>query len=105
MSALLLGEERFSWKLALETAAQNARRGGVLGAATGGVVTGLILLTSMTIRTDMQITSLSFTATAQRRDALAVQLSMAHVPRPSALAKLLDVGSIGIGVLADFVGG
>lgn len=104
LSALLVGEERYAWKVALETAAENARRGGVLGAATGGAVSGLIFLSSMNILTDIQITSLSFAATAGQRDTLAVKMSLAHVPRPSALAKLLDLGSIGIGVLADFAG-
>ena len=58
----------------------------------------------MTIRTDMQVQSLTFSASAARRDVLEVSISLAHVPRPSLLGKLLDVASIGVGALADGLG-
>jgi hypothetical protein len=105
MSGVLLGGERYAWKLSLETLADTSKRGGALATFTGGAAGGLILVTSMTIRTDMQVQSLTFTATAGKRDALDVTISMAHVPLPGALGKLLDVASIGIGALADFGGG
>jgi hypothetical protein len=104
LSGLLVGTERYAWKAALESAAESSRRGGFMAGVTGGAVTGLILLTSMTIRTDMQVKTLSFSATAARRDTLAVSVSLVHMPRPSALARLFDLGSIGIGALADFGG-
>jgi hypothetical protein len=69
---------------------------------TGGTVGGLILVTSMTIRTDMQVQSLSFTASAQKRQAIDVSVSLAYMPLPGALAKLLDVASLGVGALSDW---
>lgn len=104
LSGVLVGAERFSWKLALETMAETSKRGGALGKFTGGKFSGLILVTSMTIRTDMQIQTLTFTASATKRDVLDVSISMAYVPLPSSMGKLLDVASVGVGALADFGG-
>jgi hypothetical protein len=58
----------------------------------------------MTIRTDMQIKSLGFSASAAKRDAIDVSISMVHLPLPSALGTLLDVASLGVGALADIAG-
>jgi hypothetical protein len=102
LSGVLVGDERYAWKLALENLAEASKRGSALAAMTGGLAGGLILVTSMTIRTDMQVQSLSFTASAQKRDALDVSLSMAHMPLPGALAKLLDIASLGVASLADW---
>ena len=104
LSGLLVGPDRYAWKLELETLADVSKRGGALAAATGGRAGGLILITSMTIRTDMQIQSLSFTASAAKRDALDVSLSLAHMPLPGALAKLLDTASLAVGALSDWKG-
>lgn len=104
LTGVLVGPERHAWKLALETLAETGRRGSAIGAMTGGAVSGLVLVTAMTIRTDMQVESLSFTASAAKRDLLDVSVSMVHLPRPSALGKLLDVASVGIGALADGLG-
>jgi hypothetical protein len=102
LAGVLVGPERYSWKLSLETLADVGKRGSSIGAFTGGKVSGLILVTSMTIRTDMQIQSLSFTATSLKRDALDVSIQMAFMPLPGALAKLLDAASLAIGGLADW---
>jgi hypothetical protein len=104
LSGVLVGPERYAWKLGLETLADVAKRGSSVAALTGGAVSGLILITSMTIRTDMQIQTLSFTATAQKRDALDLSMSMAYMPLPGALAKLLDAASLAVGGLADWAG-
>jgi hypothetical protein len=104
LSGVLVGEERHAWKLALETLAETGRRGSAIAAMTGGAVSGLVLITAMTIRTDMQVESLSFTATAGKRDVLDVSIGLVHMPKPSALAKLLDVASVGVGALADAFG-
>ena len=80
LSGVLVGTERFAWKLALETMAESSKRGTALAAMTGGQVGGLILVTSMTIRTDMQIQSLTFTASSAKRGALDVSISMAYMP-------------------------
>ena len=104
LSAVLVGPERYAWKLALEGLAESSRRGSPLAAYSGGAVSGIILVTSMTIRTDLQVQSLSFTASASRRDTLDVAISMVHLPLPGGLAKLLDHASLGVGGLADFGG-
>jgi hypothetical protein len=104
LTGVLVGTERFAWKLALENMAENSKRGGLIASLTGGRISGLILVTSLTIRTDMQIQSLSFTASAAKRDALDVSITMAHMPLPGALGKLLDVAAIGVGALTDAFG-
>lgn len=104
LSGMLVGAERYAWKFSLETLAEAGKRGSALGAFTGGRFSGLILVTSMTIRTDMQIQSLTFGATAAQRDALSVSVSMAHMPLPGGLGKLLDIASIGVAALADWGG-
>lgn len=104
LSGVLVGAERNAWKLALETLAETSKRGGALTSFTGGKVSGLILVTSMTIRTDMQIQSLSFSVSAAKRDVIDVSMTLAYMPLPGALGKLLDVASIGVGVLADLGG-
>lgn len=104
LSGVLVGAERYAWKFALETMAEASKRGTALAAYSGGKFSGLVLVTSMTIRTDMQIQSLTFAASAQRRDVIDVTIAMAHLPRPSILGKLLDVASVGVGALADFGG-
>ncbi|MDB5370568.1 MAG: hypothetical protein JWP20_2126 [Roseomonas sp.] len=112
LRGMLVGPERFAWKLALETQAEAAQRGSaaaaVVGALAGAVgapglaASGLVLVTTMTIRTDMQVKQLSFAATSTRREVIDVTISLEHLPRPSALGKLLDVASLGVGALADF---
>lgn len=104
LTAVLPGPERYAWKLALETLAESSRKGSPLAAMTGGAAGGLILITSMTIRTDVYVQSLTFNASAGRRDTLDVSISMAHLPLPSALGKLLDIASVAVGGLADFAG-
>jgi phage protein U len=101
LSGVLVGGERYAWKLLLETLAESSKRGSALASFTGGKVGGLILVTSMTIRTDMQVQSLVFGATAAKRDTLDVTITMAYMPLPGSLGKLLDVASVGIGALAD----
>jgi len=104
LSGILVGAERYAWKLLLERIAEASKRGTALGALTGSKVGGLILVTSMTIRTDMQIQSLSFTVSATKRDVIDVAITMAHMPLPSALGSLFSAVSVGVGALADFGG-
>jgi hypothetical protein len=104
LSGILVGPERYTWKLALETMAESSKRGSALSAMTGGTVGGLILITSMTIRTEMQVQALSFGSSSSKRDVLDISITMIHMPKPSALGKLLDVASVAVGGLADFGG-
>ena len=102
LTGLLAGPERFAFKFSLETLAESGKRGSVLEGLTGGAASGLILITGMTVRTDMQIQSLTFTAQAGRRDVLDVTITLAHMPRPGALAKLLELSNVGVRGLVDF---
>jgi hypothetical protein len=102
LSGLLVGPQRFVFKFMLETMADLSKRGTAIERISGGTTSGLTLITSMTIRTDMQIQSLTFTASAARRDVLDVSVALAHVPRPGVLAKALDAARLGVGALADF---
>jgi phage protein U len=105
LSGLLVGPQRFTFKFMLETMADLSKRGTAIERITGGITSGLTLITSMTIRTDMQIQSLTFTASAPRRDVLDVSIALVHVPRPGVLAKVLDASRpLGVGALADFAG-
>jgi hypothetical protein len=104
LTGILVGPERFAWKLALETMAESSKRGSALAAMTGGKVGGLILITSMTIRTDMQVQTLTFSASSGKRGVIDVSIGLAYMPKPSALGKLLDVAGVAIGALSDFGG-
>jgi hypothetical protein len=104
ISAMLVGPSRFAWKLALEQLAESSRRGTALAALSariGARVGGLVLVTPLTIRTDIQVQSLSFTANAGKRDALDVQLTLVHLPLPSLFGKLLEVGDVLVQGLRD----
>ena len=72
LSGVLVGVERFAWKLALELAADAAVRGSALASYSQGAIGGLALVTSMTIRTDIYIQSLSFSSTAAKRNAIEI---------------------------------
>jgi hypothetical protein len=104
LSGVLVGDERYGLKLLLETLAESSKRGSALAAMTNGQLSGLIVVTAMTIRTDMQVQSLSFTASAAKRDALDVSISFAYMPLPGSLGKLLDTASLGVAMLADAAG-
>src|SRR6266567_9381462 len=85
LSGVLIGAERFAWKLALETLAESSKRGSAIASFTGGKVSGLILVTSLTIKTDMQVQSLTFNVSAAKRGVIDVSITMAYMPLPSAL--------------------
>lgn len=101
LTGLLVGPTRYALKLLLENQAEAGQRGSAAAAITGGTVGGLILVTAMTIRTDMQVKQLSFSASAARRQTIAMTISLEHLPKPSALGKLLDIASVGLGALMD----
>lgn len=101
LTAVLLGPERYTWKLSLENLAEASRRGTALSKRTSGAVGGLILITSATIRTDLAVQAMTITLSAARRDTLDVTMRLVHLPRPGSLAKLLDIASVGVGGLTD----
>jgi hypothetical protein len=106
LQGVLLGKERFVWKLALETIAESGRRGGaglVAGLSALGLdISGVVLVTAMTIRTDMQIQALTFGATANRRDAIDVSVQLVHLPPPGARSKLLEMGNVAVASLGGW---
>ncbi len=105
MSGVLVGEERFTWKFLLETLAEASKRGSAIESWTSGAVTGLILVTALTIRTDMQIQQLSFNMSASKNQVIDVTISMKHMPRPGGLGKLLDLAALGVAALGDWGSG
>lgn len=100
LSGLLVGERRMAQKLALETLAESAMRGSPMGFASGGVFDGLILVTSLGIRMNMFVQSLSITASSAKIGALDVSLSLIQAPKLGILGKLTDA-ALAIGSLSD----
>jgi hypothetical protein len=103
LSAVLVGPQRFAWKQSLELLADFSKRGGAIGSFTSGTVSGLILVTRMTVRINLQVTELSFTASAQRLDTLDVTIGLQHVPRPGPADLLLDVGAAAAMTAVEFL--
>ena len=101
LSAVLIGPLRLEWKTALENIAEASRYGTVLTPKTGGLGTGLVLVSSATVRTNLAVQSLSFSLTAGRRDTIDVTLRLIHLPPPGSLTRLLDTTSIAVGALTD----
>ncbi|MFA7587103.1 MAG: hypothetical protein WCY11_13075 [Novosphingobium sp.] len=101
LNGLLVGPGRYGFKLMLENQAEAAQRGSAAAKITGGAIGGLILVTAMTIRTDMQVKELTFSENATRRQTLSLGISLEHLPRPTAIGKLLDIASVGVGALMD----
>jgi hypothetical protein len=104
LSATLVGAGRFAWKLALEQLAEASRRGTALSrfsSAAGVRAGGLILIAGLTVHTDVQVQSLTFTTSAARRDVIDVQLSLVYLPLPSLVGKLLDTANVGVRALHD----
>jgi hypothetical protein len=106
ISAILPGAERYGFKLALETLAEASLGSGLLGGL--GIASpapmGIILWTPMTLRTDMYIQSLSFSASASKRAALDVSITLVHLPRPGLGGEWLDLGNAVVSTALDATG-
>lgn len=102
LSASLIGPDRFLFKEGLEFVAEQSMRGSWLEGITKGATGGLVFITTMTIRTDMYVQSLSFSASASRRETLDLSMTLAHLPRPGMLSQYLDLAAIGLGAALDF---
>lgn len=105
ISGVLPGWERYLWKEALETLAENALGGGLIGTMLGGPSPlGIILWTAMTLRSDMYIQSLSFSASSTKRSALDVSMTLVHLPRPGPSAMVTDMVNCAVGSALDAAG-
>lgn len=82
IEAVLVGSTRLIVKKGLEAMALTSR---TMAAATAPALklAGLPVVCGMTISLDMQITSLRFTQSNQKRDALDVSITLEQVPRSS----------------------
>jgi hypothetical protein len=82
VEAVLVGSSRLVVKKGLEAMALTSR---TMAAATAPALklAGLPVVCGMTISLDMQITSLRFTQSNQKRDALDVSITLEQVPRSS----------------------
>ncbi|TMV00046.1 hypothetical protein [Streptomyces sp. DASNCL29] len=103
LSALLIGPQRYAWKQGLELMANFAKRGGAIGRFTGGKVSGLILATRMSVRMNMHVTELSFTASAQRLDTIEVTVGLQHVAPPGPVDLLVDAGVLAASTASEFL--
>jgi hypothetical protein len=95
IEAVLFGPDRLLLKKGLEALALTSR---ALAAAAAPLlaVTGIPVVTGLTISLDMQITDLRFTQSAQKRDALDVAISLTHVPRSSISAALGELADLAL---------
>ncbi|WP_435971992.1 hypothetical protein [Streptomyces sp. Qhu_M48] len=87
VEAVLVGRTRLLSKKGLEAMALTSR---ALAGSTAPLmkVAGLPVVCGMTVSLDMQITSLRFTQSNQKRDAVDVTISLEQVPRSSLTAML-----------------
>jgi hypothetical protein len=95
IEAVLFGPDRLLIKKALEALALTSR---ALAAAAAPLlaVTGIPVVSGLTVSLDMQITDLRFTQSAQKRDALDVAISLTHVPRSSVSAVLGELADLAL---------
>ncbi|MGW6534750.1 hypothetical protein ACWGBV_00740 [Streptomyces sp. NPDC055051] len=89
VEAVLVGRTRLLSKKGLEAMALTSR---ALAGSTAPLMklAGLPVVCGMTVSLDMQITSLRFTQSNQKRDALDVTINLEQVPRSSLTAVLGD---------------
>ena len=95
IEAVLLGPERLLVKKALEALALTSRALAAV-AAPLLAVTGIPVVSGLTISLDMQITDLRFTQSVQKRDALDVSITLTHVPRSSLTALLGELADLAL---------
>lgn len=82
IEAVLLGSTRLIVKKSLEAMALTSRALAA-AAAPGMKLAGMPVVSGFTISVDMQITSMRFTQSNQKRDAIDVSITLDYVPRSS----------------------
>ena len=95
IEAILLGPERQLMMKALEAMAMTSR---LLVAMTAPAlkVTGLPVVSGLTISLDMQITDLRFSQSTAKREAIDASITLVHVPRSSLTAILGEVADLAL---------
>jgi hypothetical protein len=98
VSSLTLNEgyqvQRIITKKALEAVALTSR---ALVAATAPLmIAGVPVVSGMTVSTDMQVTSLKFTQSNQKRDAIDVSITLENVPRSSLMAIIGEAADLAL---------
>lgn len=102
IEATLLGQGRLLLKKALEALALTSR---VLVAATAPAlkITGIPVVSGLTISLDMQITDLRFSQSVQKRDTLDVSITLQYVPRSSLTAIIGEAADLALAVGSAFI--
>ena len=95
IEAMLVGPERLLLKKALEVMALTSRLL-VAAAAPLLAVTGIPVVSGLTISLDMQITDLRFSQSVQKRDALDVSITLQYVPRSSLTTILSEAADLAL---------
>ena len=95
IEAILIGPERLLLKKGLETMALTSRLL-VAAAAPALKLTGIPVVSGLTIALDMQITELRFSQNVQKRDALDVSMTLQHVPRSNMTAILGELADLAL---------
>jgi hypothetical protein len=95
IEAMLPGPDRLLLKKALEALALVSR---LLVAATAPLlaVTGIPVVSGLTISLDMQITDLRFNQSVAKRDTVDVSITLRHVPRSSITTILGEVADLAL---------
>lgn len=102
IDAVIIGETRLAIKKGLEALALTSR---VLVAATAPAlgITGIPVVSGLTISIDMQITDLRFTQSVQKRDALDVSITLQHVPRSSLTTIIGEAADLALAAGTAFI--
>ena len=97
IEAMLLGPTRLLAKKGLELMALTSRVM-VAAAAPALAVTGIPVVSGMTISLDMQVTDLRFSQSVQKRDALDVSITLQYVPRSNLTTILGEAADLALAV-------
>src|SRR4051812_40716172 len=95
IEAVLLGPERLLLKKALEALAL-VSRAAVTAAAPLLAVSGIPVVSGLTVSLDMQITDLRFNQSVAKRDTVDVSITLRHVPRSSITTILGEVADLAL---------
>jgi hypothetical protein len=87
IEALLIGDDRQSVRLALESMADLSRT----LPAVSSIISGIPMVAGLTTLLDMQVNSLTFGQSAEEKDVFTVSISLKHCPRPGLMTLLSNL--------------